>query len=68
MRLATHVAAPTLLDFAPALKGFPTGDAKADARTTNELVEQAIRKQPDQYLWLHKRFKTQAAGPSARPY
>jgi KDO2-lipid IV(A) lauroyltransferase len=34
----------------------------------NDLVEQAIRKQPDQYLWLHKRFKTQAAGPSARPY
>jgi len=56
------------LDFAPALKDFPTGDAQADARTTNKLVEQAIRKQPDQYLWLHKRFKTQADGPSARPY
>ena len=56
------------LDFAPALKGFPSGNAEADARTTNELVEQAIRKQPDQYIWLHKRFKTQAAGPSARPY
>ena len=56
------------LDFAPALKEFPSGDAEADARTTNDLVEQAIRKQPDQYLWLHKRFKTQAAGPSARPY
>ena len=56
------------LDFAPALKEFPSGDAEADARTTNDLVEQAIRKQPDQYLWLHKRFKTQAEGPSARPY
>lgn len=56
------------LDFAPALEGFPSGDEIADARTTNELVEQAIRKQPDQYLWLHKRFKTQAAGRSARPY
>jgi KDO2-lipid IV(A) lauroyltransferase len=56
------------LDFTPVLNGFPSGDAHADARTTNELVEQAIRRQPDQYLWLHKRFKTQADGPSARPY
>jgi len=56
------------LHFAPALKGFPSGDEVADARTTNALVEEAIRRQPDQYLWLHKRFKTQAAGKSARPY
>lgn len=56
------------LDFAPALENFPSGDELADARTTNALVEEAVRKQPDQYLWLHKRFKTQAAGPSARPY
>ena len=56
------------LDFTPPLEGFPSGDEVADARKTNELVESAIRKQPDQYLWLHKRFKTQAAGRSARPY
>lgn len=56
------------LDFSPPLEGFPSGDDEADARTTNELVERAIRKQPDQYLWLHKRFKTQAGGRSARPY
>lgn len=56
------------LNFSPALEGFPSGDSHADARTTNDLVEQAIRKQPDQYLWLHKRFKTQEDGPAARPY
>lgn len=56
------------LEFSPALQNFPSGDDEADAITTNQLVEQAIRKQPDQYLWLHKRFKTQAAGRSARPY
>lgn len=56
------------LDFSPALQGFPSGDEKEDAITVNTLVEQAIRKQPDQYLWLHKRFKTQAKGRSARPY
>lgn len=56
------------LDFSPALENYPSGDDEADAITTNKLVEAAIRKQPDQYLWLHKRFKTQAAGKDARPY
>ena len=56
------------LDFSPALENYPSGDDEADAITSNKLVEAAIRKQPDQYLWLHKRFKTQAAGKDARPY
>lgn len=56
------------LDFSPPLEAYPSGDDEADAVTINKLVEAAIRKQPDQYLWLHKRFKTQAEGKGARPY
>ena len=56
------------LEFGPELENFPSDDEVADARRINELVEDAIRKLPDQYLWLHKRFKTQAAGRDARPY
>lgn len=56
------------LEFGPELDNFPSDDDVADARRINELVEEAVRKLPDQYLWLHKRFKTQAAGISARPY
>jgi KDO2-lipid IV(A) lauroyltransferase len=56
------------LDFSPALKNYPTGDKERDAIIINKIIEEAIRKQPDQYLWLHKRFKTQEAGKSARPY
>lgn len=56
------------LEFGAELENFPGGDEVADARRINELVENAIRKSPDQYLWLHKRFKTQAAGRDARPY
>ena len=56
------------LHFIPALQNYPTGDQERDATTVNQIVEEAIRKQPDQYLWLHKRFKTQADGKSERPY
>lgn len=56
------------LHFSPALQNYPTGDQERDAITVNQIVEEAIRKQPDQYLWLHKRFKTQAHGKSERPY
>lgn len=56
------------LEFGPELENFPSDDDVADARRINTLVEEAIRKNPDQYLWLHKRFKTQAAGKAARPY
>jgi KDO2-lipid IV(A) lauroyltransferase len=50
------------------LENYPSGDQEEDAITINRIMEEAIKKQPDQYLWLHKRFKTQAAGKSARPY
>jgi KDO2-lipid IV(A) lauroyltransferase len=56
------------LYFSPEIKDYPTEDPKDDAITINTLVENAIKKQPEQYLWLHKRFKTQATGKSARPY
>lgn len=56
------------LEFGPELVDFPSDDDVADARRINALVEDAIRKLPDQYLWLHKRFKTQAAGRAAMPY
>lgn len=46
------------LYYEPQLQGFPTGDAKTDARYVNTLVESAVQKAPDQYLWVHRRFKT----------
>jgi len=44
--------------FEPALENFPSGDDLEDATRTNATIEQAIRKAPDQYLWMHRRFKT----------
>jgi KDO2-lipid IV(A) lauroyltransferase len=43
----------------PALENFPSGDDTADARRINALLEEAIRQCPEQYFWVHKRFKYQ---------
>ena len=41
---------------------WPTGDDIADARRINAFIEDEIRAQPAQYLWVHKRFKTRPPG------
>ncbi len=41
----------------PALDNFPSGDALADATRLNALVEAQVRRVPEQYLWIHRRFK-----------
>jgi KDO2-lipid IV(A) lauroyltransferase len=41
---------------------FPTDDALADTARMNRWIEQEIRRDPAQYLWVHKRFKTRPAG------
>jgi KDO2-lipid IV(A) lauroyltransferase len=41
----------------PALEDFPGEDAIADAERFNRLLEAQIRRVPEQYLWLHRRFK-----------
>ena len=41
----------------PALQDFPGDDPIADAERFNRLLEAHILKVPDQYLWMHRRFK-----------
>jgi KDO2-lipid IV(A) lauroyltransferase len=50
------------LRFYPAWENFPSGDALADARRMNEFIEERVRENPEQYYWLHKRFKTRPPG------
>lgn len=44
------------------LDNFPSGNDVTDATRINQLIEEMIRRQPDQYLWVHRRFKTRPEG------
>jgi len=46
----------------PAMENFPSDDVTADTRRINELLEHFIRRAPEQYLWVHRRFKTRPPG------
>lgn len=46
------------MTFYPAFDNFPTGDDVADVTRINRMIEFAIQQKPDQYMWIHRRFKT----------
>jgi KDO2-lipid IV(A) lauroyltransferase len=48
----------------PAWHDFPSDDAEVDTATMNQRLEAFINTQPDQYFWVHKRFKTRPPGAS----
>lgn len=50
------------LEYLPPLEDFPSHDEVADATRINAVIEAAIRRHPEQYLWLHRRFKTRPEG------
>ncbi|KMW75060.1 lipid A biosynthesis lauroyl acyltransferase [Photorhabdus luminescens subsp. luminescens] len=50
------------LTIQPAVAGFPKDDEVKAATFMNKVVEQEILQAPDQYMWLHRRFKTRPKG------
>ena len=46
----------------PPLENFPSGDEVVDATMVNASIEQFIIQNPDQYMWMHPRFKTRPEG------
>lgn len=50
----------------PPLKDFPGPDALADTIRCNRILEKMIESAPDQYLWVHRRFKTVPEGETTR--
>jgi Kdo2-lipid IVA lauroyltransferase/acyltransferase len=55
-----------VLHFGPELVFRRTGDAEADALAATQqcarATEEWIRRYPDQWLWIHRRWKTRPAG------
>lgn len=50
------------LELFPIITPFPSGDDLADATRINAELERAIRKDPAQYMWVHRRFKSHPLG------
>ena len=51
--------------FLPPWENWPTDDPEADTARMNRFIEDEIRRNPAQYLWVHKRFKTRPPGMAA---
>ncbi len=50
----------------PPLADFPSDDLAADAARINRVIETAVREAPEQYFWVHRRFKNRPGLPD--PY
>ncbi|MDQ6707517.1 MAG: lysophospholipid acyltransferase family protein, partial [Acidobacteriota bacterium] len=73
-RIAAHSGAAVIPGFAVwsevesryILRFYPqveiTGDAEEDTRRIQKQLEAAIREYPDQWLWIHRRWKTRPPG------
>jgi KDO2-lipid IV(A) lauroyltransferase len=55
-------AAGYVLTFYPVWRDFPTDDVERDTRRMNAFIEERVLEMPEQYYWLHKRFKTRPPG------
>lgn len=53
---------PYKIKFFPTWNNYPSGDLLADTKTMNKFIEDQARTMPEQYYWVHKRFKTRPPG------
>jgi KDO2-lipid IV(A) lauroyltransferase len=56
------------IEFLPAFEDLPSGDDYADLVRLNQHVEDCVRANPAEYLWVHRRFKTRPTKAEASLY
>lgn len=49
----------------PAWEAYPTADVEADTALMNRRLEDFIAGMPEQYYWVHKRFKSRPPGEAS---
>ncbi len=55
------------VELLPAIENFPAESPEEEAELINALIEQQVRKAPEQYYWVHRRFKRRPP-PLIDPY
>jgi KDO2-lipid IV(A) lauroyltransferase len=53
------------LVFSRPLEGVPSQDIEADTLRINQQLDQMVLANPEQYLWIHRRFKTRPEGQAS---
>lgn len=53
------------LIISPPIADFPVDNEENTAKAMNKVIEQEILRAPDQYMWLHRRFKTRPEGDTS---
>ncbi len=56
-----------VVEIGPPWADFPGATIEGDTRRMNDFIEDQVRRMPEQYFWLHKRFKTRPPGEKS-PY
>ncbi|MDA0225178.1 MAG: lipid A biosynthesis acyltransferase [Proteobacteria bacterium] len=54
-----------LVQIEPPWQDYPTHDLYADTRRMNAYIERRVNAFPEQYIWMHKRFKTRPPGEAS---
>lgn len=50
------------VEVSPPWENFPGESVEADTALVNRFIESQVLRMPEQYFWLHKRFKTRPPG------
>lgn len=50
------------VEISPCIENYPSDDPTADLARINSLLETQVRQAPEQYWWIHRRFKTRPTG------